>query len=109
MIQWKNGEIPQPPYIASIFNYFLSEQLEGYVEYDDLTLEIAKKMPGYLGYESFKHDGRGTFISYWKDMEAVNQWAQHPIHIEAKKRGATWYQYYHSMIAEVSRVHSYTR
>ena len=106
MIQWKNREVPQPPYIASIFNYYLSDQLEGYLEYDELTLELAKQMPGYLGYESFKHDGRGTFISYWKDMDAVHHWAREPKHIEAKQKGkSTWYQYYHSVIAEVKSMH----
>ena len=47
MIQWIHGKIPTPPYIASIFNYYLSDQLEGYQEYDELTLDLAKKMPGY--------------------------------------------------------------
>ena len=105
MINWNSPTPPQAPFIASIFNYYLSDDLDGYEEYDILTLDLVKTMPGYLGYESMKHNGRGTFISYWKDMEAVQNWAQHPIHIEAKKRGATWYKYYHSMIAEVSRFH----
>jgi hypothetical protein len=76
MIHWKNNEVPQSPYIASIFNYYLSDNLDGYAAYDDLTLELAKQMPGYLGYESFKHDGRGA-----------------------------WYKYYHSVIAEVKTMH----
>jgi heme-degrading monooxygenase HmoA len=102
MINWKDNIVPEPPYIASIFNYHLSNELEGYQEYDILTIEIAKQMPGYLGYESFKHDGRGAFISYWKDMEAIRAWAQEPRHIEAKQKGkSTWYRYYHSIIAEV--------
>ena len=42
MIHWKNNEQPQPPYIASIFNYYLSDNLDGYAAYDDLTLELAK-------------------------------------------------------------------
>ena len=108
MIQWKNNEIPRPPFIASIFNYFLSEDLEGYVAYDELTLELAKEMPGYLGYESFKHDGRGAFISYWRDMDAVRAWAAEPKHIEAKQKGkSTWYRYYHSIIAEVKTMHTH--
>ncbi len=106
MIHWKNNEAPQPPYIASIFNYYLSDNLDGYAVYDDLTLELAKQMPGYLGYESFKHDGRGAFISYWKDMDAVRAWASEPQHIEAKKLGKShWYKYYHSVIAEVKTMH----
>ena len=32
MIQWMQNVIPQPPYIASIFHYYLSDQLEGYLE-----------------------------------------------------------------------------
>jgi len=52
MDTWENtyaslGKIPTPPYIASILNYYLSDRLEGYQEYDELTLDLAKKMPGY--------------------------------------------------------------
>ncbi len=85
MINWNSPTPPTAPFIASIFNYYLSDDLDGYEEYDVLTLDLVKTMPGYLGYESMKHNGRGTFISYWKDMEAVQNWAQNPIHIEAKK------------------------
>jgi heme-degrading monooxygenase HmoA len=106
MINWNSPTPPKAPFIASIFNYYLSDDLDGYEEYDILTLDLVKTMPGYLGYESMKHNGRGTFISYWKDMEAVQNWAHHPTHIEAKKRGATWYKYYHSMIASVERFKS---
>ena len=109
MIQWENTTPPAPPYIASIFNYYLSEELEGYEEYDVLTIALAKNSSGFLGYESFKHNGRGSFISYWKDMESVRAWAQHPIHIEAKKFGAQkWYRYYHSAIAEVHSMRTNT-
>lgn len=65
-------------------------------------------MPGFLGYESFKHNGRGSFISYWKDMDDIRAWAKHPIHMEAKAKGkASWYRYYHSIIAEVKSFHSH--
>ena len=107
MINWKNNIQPEPPFIASIFHYYLSDNIDGYEEYDDLTLELAKNSPGYLGYESFKHDGRGSFISYWKDMDSVNAWARNPIHIKAKELGKkSWYKYYHSEIATVNRFHS---
>jgi heme-degrading monooxygenase HmoA len=106
MIHWQAGIPPHPPFIASIFNYMLSDNLDGYKEYDELTLELVKQIPGYLGYESFKHDKRGAFISYWKDMDAVRAWAAHPIHIDAKQKGKKWYKYYHSIIAEASSMHS---
>lgn len=109
MIHWNIEPPPEPPFIASIFNYYLSDDLEGYKEYDELTIELVKQIPGYLGYESMKHDGRGAFISYWRDMEAVRTWAAHPIHIQVKQMGKTsWYRYYHSVIAEVTtfNIHS---
>ncbi|MFM2139249.1 MAG: hypothetical protein RJA57_1556 [Bacteroidota bacterium] len=107
MIHWTLPGPPEPPFIASVFNYYLSADLDGYREYDERTLELVKEVPGYLGYESFRQGDRGTFISYWKDREAVKAWAEHPVHIEAKKRGrASWYRYYHSIIAEVSSFHT---
>ena len=109
MIHWLNDTPPQIPFMASIFNYYLSDDLEGYTAYDIQTLELVKTIPGYLGYESMKHGGRGCFISYWTNEEAINAWARHPVHMEAKKRGAAkWYRYYHSAIAEVKSFHQHT-
>ena len=106
MIHWKNNSQPSTPFFASIFNYYLSNDLEGYEEYDELTLNLVQEMPGYLGYESMKHEGRGMFISYWKDLDSIQNWAANPIHIKAKDLGIKrWYSYYHSMIAEVKRYH----
>jgi heme-degrading monooxygenase HmoA len=103
MIHWQNTIQPKAPFVASIFNYYLSEDLDGYAAYDELTLKLVKEMPGFLGYESMKFEGRGSFISYWEDMEAVKTWSAHPIHQEAKQLGVSkWYRYYHSMIAEVN-------
>lgn len=108
MINWYTPTPPQVPFFASIFNYYLGTDLEGYEAYDTETLELVKQIPGFLGYESMKHDGRGMFISYWQSKEAIAEWAKHPIHQEAKKLGRDkWYRYYHSMIAEVDRFHNH--
>jgi len=108
MINWKDNTPPEAPYIASVFNYYLSDDLEGYSEYDELTLQLAYKMPGFLGYESFKANGRGSFISYWKDMDSVKNWAADTKHREAKELGIQrWYRYYHSIIAEVKSLRSH--
>lgn len=108
MINWKGNTPPEPPFIASVFNYYLSDDLEGYAEYDELTLQLVKEIPGFLGYESFKANGRGSFISYWIDMEAVKDWAANTKHQEAKALGIKrWYRYYHSIIAEVKSLRSH--
>ena len=51
MINWQTPTPPQTPFYASIFNYFLSDDLEGYEAYDLQTLELVKQIPGFLGYE----------------------------------------------------------
>ena len=108
MINWHVTPPPTPPFIASIFNYYLADEMEGYAFYDQLTLDLVKNSPGFLGYESFKSEGRGSFISYWKDLASVQIWARNPIHIEAKKMGMDkWYKYYHSEIAEVQSFRSH--
>jgi heme-degrading monooxygenase HmoA len=102
MIHWQSGVAPSIPYWASIFNYYLSDDLEGYAEYDELTLQEVKKQDGFLGYESFKHEGRGSFISYWRSEADMAEWARHPKHREAKELGISrWYRYYHSLLARV--------
>ena len=107
MINWYNSTPPTAPFFASIFNYYLSDDLEGYEAYDTETLALVKQIPGFLGYESMKHDGRGMFISYWQSKEAIAEWAKNPIHQKAKELGqAKWYRYYHSIIAQVDRFHA---
>lgn len=102
LIQWKSGKAPEPPYYASIFHYLIGDDLEGYPEMDDLTLKLAQETEGYLGYESHKANGRGSFISYWKDQDAIDRWRKNSTHIQAKAEGMKrWYKYYHSMIAKV--------
>ena len=102
MIDWQSGIAPTVPYWASIFNYYLSDDLEGYAEFDEMTIQEVKKQDGFLGYESFKHEGRGSFISYWRSEADMAKWAVHPRHLEAKQLGISrWYKYYHSLLARV--------
>ncbi|GAB4377208.1 MAG: hypothetical protein Kow0075_05350 [Salibacteraceae bacterium] len=106
LIHWKNGQPPQPPYYANVFNYLLGDDLAGYDEMDAKTLELVWNVDGFLGYESHKSSGRGSFISYWRDLEAINQWRHNPIHQQAKSLGQKkWYKYYHSMLVLVQTHH----
>ena len=106
MINWKDGKAPSPPYYANIFNYFVGDDLEGYEEMDDVTLSLVHEIDGFLGYESHKANGRGSFISYWRDKEAIDQWRQNAQHQQAKFEGKKrWYKYYHSMLVKVESAH----
>ena len=52
------------PYYVVLFSYKRGKDLEGYMEMDEKTLELAMGVPGYLGHE-FAGDGteHAIFIS----------------------------------------------
>lgn len=97
-----NKKLDLPCY-AVIFSYQRSTNLEGYQEMDNLTLDLAKQSPGFLGYEVTGNGAEhAIFISYWQNMESIDIWRKNPIHIEAKKKGINqWYNWFHSMICKV--------
>jgi heme-degrading monooxygenase HmoA len=102
MKYWIDNKVPAPPYLAVIFISKKTNHLEGYKEMDELTMELAIKQPGFLGYESCNHDNEGIFISYWKDYESIENWRHHTTHQAAKNMGKKdWYERYVSQIAEV--------
>ena len=102
MINWKNDIRPEAPHFANIFNYYLSDDLEGYQEMDEITLDLVHNIDGFLGWESHKSEGRGSFISYWRDKDAINQWRKDLTHQKAKAEGMSrWYKYYHTMLVKV--------
>ena len=77
---------------AVIFSYQLSNDLEGYADMDQKTIDAVVDIPGYLGYDKFGDGNENTFISYWKDLECIDIWRKNFLHIEAKKHGKQWYK-----------------
>ncbi len=79
-----------------------SDELHKYQRMDDATLEAARTIPGHLGHEFASNDKGTIFMSYWENDTAVAQWAQHPLHQEAKRLGhAVWYEAYRTMVCTV--------
>ena len=79
-----------------------AEELDKYRRMDHATLEAAQAIPGRLGHEFASTDQGMVFMSYWENDEAVAQWAQHPLHQEAKRLGhAVWYEAYRTMVCTV--------
>ena len=64
------------PYYAVIFTSLLSNNTEGYQEMAIKMETLAKKQPGYLGFESARED-LGITISYWESLEDIKNWKQH--------------------------------
>ena len=89
------------PFYANIFSYLASDTREGYAEAGDATIAEVFNIDGFLGYETLKEGKRTLFISYWRDMKAIEEWRKNEIHRHAKSHGHEWYAAYHNMIAKV--------
>jgi heme-degrading monooxygenase HmoA len=101
---WKKPP-PQKDYYAVIFASTKSDNLEGYKEMDDLTLNLAQEQQGFLGYESVNNGNTGIFISYWENMDAINNWRQNSTHLMAKAKADKWYKRYLSQVCKVEHCH----
>ncbi len=103
---WKK-QIPEKDFYAVIFANTKSDNKEGYAEMDELTMKLAHEQPGFLGYESVYNGNTGIFISYWENMEAINNWRTHSTHLMAKARADQWYKRYLTQVCKVesSRLH----
>jgi len=92
---------PPPPYYAVIFSSVLSQDISGYDQMATEMLEMASKQEGFLGYDSARNE-MGITVSYWKDLQSIDNWRKNFQHLLAKKLGKDkWYQEYRTRIALV--------
>ena len=98
---------PTPPYYTVIFTSIRKEGDYGYSEMAQKMEELAKKQPGYLGFEAAR-DGLGIAISYWQDLDSIKQWKDNLEHSEAQKNGREkWYSAYTVRIGKVEKQYSF--
>ena len=99
--------LPKPPYYAVIFTALRAEGDDGYSQTAARMEQLAKEMPGYLGFEAARNeDGFGIAISYWESEDAIANWKQNAEHLEAQHTGrAKWYEDYKVSIAKVDRAY----
>ncbi len=98
---------PDPPYYAVIFTSLKTQTDEGYAEMSQKMEELAKKQPGYLGFESARSE-IGISVSYWKDLESIRHWKSNLEHREAQQKGRNqWYSHYKIRIAKVERAYGF--
>ncbi len=74
-----------------------------YEETSAKMVELAQKIPGFLGVESVRNEnGFGNITVYWKDKESIKAWRNHKKHKKAKKHTrAIWSEKYFLRIAKV--------
>lgn len=93
--------LPKDNFYAVIFSSTKTDDLEGYREMDEMTMDLASKQEGYLGYESLSHENKTIFISYWESRKAIENWRLNAVHLLAKGNARKWYLRYLSQICLV--------
>ncbi len=66
---------------------------------------VARSMPGFLGSESWQtaDASRRNATYYWDNLESLKAFSIHPVHQEAKRQYARWYNGYHIVVSEIIR------
>jgi len=99
----------QKPYYAVIFTNLRTPEDLGYVKMAEDIEELARKQPGFLGFESAR-DHLGISISYWESLVAIADWKAQVDHLEAQKKGIkTWYSWYKVRICKVEREYEFNK
>jgi heme-degrading monooxygenase HmoA len=101
--------LPEPPYYMVSFSSQRTNGDNGYSVVGYAMTELAKRQPGYLGFESARGaDGFGILISYWKDEDSIRAWKSVVDHVEAQRRGQSdWYARYEIRVALVQRAYGF--
>lgn len=100
---------PEPPYYMVSFASQRTPGDNGHHEMGDAMLELARRQPGFLGFESCRDaSGFGILNSFWTDEDSIRNWKAEAEHVEAQRRGrADWYAGYHTRIALVQRAYGF--
>ena len=95
------------PYYAVIFTSIRTEGDNGYAEMAQQMEDLAKRQPGYLGFESSR-DEIGIAISYWESLKAISDWKTNTDHLFAQQKGIKdWYSWYKVRICLVEREYDF--
>lgn len=99
------ARIPEPPYYVVVFTTRRTAGDSGYARMAERMLELARRQPGFLGFESVRDaDGFGISVSYWTSEEAIAAWAADAEHRGAQELGRQqWYAGYELRIGRVER------
>jgi len=94
---------PKPPYYCVIFTSTRTPGDNGYAAMSVRMAKLATEQPGFLGIESCRDD-LGITLSYWNDLESIQNWKANLEHQDAQRRGRErWYADFKIRIAKVER------
>ncbi len=100
------AELPTPPYYAVIFTSVRTDADNGYAQIAHDVLELARKQPGFLGFESARNE-IGVSVSYWKDLDSIRAWKENAMHRNAQNKAKEWYSSFRVRVCKVEREYGY--
>ena len=73
--------------------------------------KIAKEQPGFISIKTYYSDeGDKVSIQEWESPEQLRVWRDHPVHLEAQRRGREeFYQDYTIYICDEPRTYEFSR
>ncbi|WP_435623839.1 antibiotic biosynthesis monooxygenase family protein [Flagellimonas sp.] len=96
------------PYYAVIFTNTRTEGDNGYEQMAQDMEDLARKQPGFLGFESAR-SSLGISISYWESLESISRWKANMDHKVAQQKGKKqWYSWYKVRICAVEREYEFS-
>ncbi len=103
----KKGDLSQEFYVVN-FMFRIKELDKDFHALNEKITKIARASEGYVDSSHWVLQEDKTvhgYTYYWKDMESLRAFSQHPVHQEAKRRYAEWLDGYHVEISQL--IHSY--
>ena len=98
--------------VVTIFRSRLrQDNADAFHELADQMLTVARSMPGFISYKSFRaDDGERCSIIEFESAETLRAWREHPDHVAAQRRGREqYYEQYTLQVTEPVRESRFTR
>jgi heme-degrading monooxygenase HmoA len=75
---------------------------DDYLSHSKKLRALSETLPGFIDIKSEEIDDVEITISSWRSKKDVDDWAKHPVHIEAKQRSHEWYHWVKGIHIEAS-------
>ncbi len=92
---------------SSTFIFATRQFDDAFHRLDHEIAAAAKRIPGYLGEESWENPANGLVsnVYYWESLEALQQLVRHPLHLRAKAAQENWLAGYQVVVSQVIRTY----
>jgi heme-degrading monooxygenase HmoA len=88
---------------SATFTFAKGDYDDEFHQRDRAIADVARSIPGYLGEEAWENPSSGLIstVYYWETLAALQQLAEHTLHVAAKERQGRWLNGYHVTISQV--------